>query len=54
MYSSKYSRDETVHTVIIIVHKDFPTNNFLLSFDSLKRAFEGVKILQANDFSDVS
>ena len=24
------------------------------SFDSLKRAFEGVKILQANDFSDVS
>merc|ERR1712029_190612 len=23
------------------------------SFDSLKRAFEGVKILQANDFSDV-
>merc|ERR1711936_347242 len=23
------------------------------SFDSLKRAFEGVKILQANDFSDI-
>ena len=46
---------ETVPMVTkTIVHKDFPTNNFLLSFDSLKRAFEGVKILQANDFSDVS
>ena len=36
------------------INKFWSKQTFLTSFDSLKRAFEGVKILQANDFSDVS